>query len=74
MTQEQYEMFWGWRFWAERVGLSSGKVRWEDYEEFCVRWFGGVPAMMPLPEALEEEPKEQVAGVGAELDARGQRV
>jgi hypothetical protein len=54
VTWEQYHAFWGWRYWAERTGLPSGEVRWKGYEEFCVRWFGDVPIMMPLSEPLGE--------------------
>ena len=59
VSQEQYRHFWGWRYWAERVGLPRGEVKWEVYEEDCVRWFGDVPTMLPPPsEPLEEEEKE----------------
>jgi hypothetical protein len=67
VTRDQYNHFWGWRFWAERVGLPRGQVSWEAYEEFCVRWFGNVPTMMPLP-PLEEEQEE---GAGQSVSGQG---
>ncbi len=71
VTQEQYEHFWGWRFWAERHALPRGDVSWEEYEAFCVRWFGGVPSLMPPPPPppptpLEDEHEEESTGPGGE--------
>jgi hypothetical protein len=64
VTREQYDAFWGWRFWAEREGLPSGEVSWESYEQFCLDWFGGVPTMMPPAEPLEEEQQGENEGRG----------
>jgi hypothetical protein len=68
ITQDDYDEFWGGRLWIERHGVPSGQVTWEEYENFCVHRFGGVPPLMPWEGTLPPD-FEHGSGESAGQDA-----